>query len=92
MCGAEKLKPLPFILQSWPGAPGWPSQHYPVALMQADGFYDLEKNGYYMGDAGDLYSTTGSASVIGPQTVPNTNTYQSMLFDEGSSGVCNDDR
>jgi hypothetical protein len=65
--------------QSWPGAPYWPWHHYPVALLQADGNYDLEKSNK-PGDAGDLYSTTGAAATLSAQTVPDSNTYQSMYF------------
>ena len=58
------------------GAPpdinGWPWNHYRIALLQADGRYDLELTNI-RGDSGDLYKPGQSLT---PFTVPNTNTYQ----------------
>ena len=55
---------------------GWPANnnHYRVALLQADGFYDLEFNGG-RGDDGDVYRS-GFASTIDNATTPNTRAYQ----------------
>ena len=63
--------------EGYPGQFGWPAnnQHYKVALLQADGAYDLE-HGNNRGDAGDVYRTGGVAA-INDSTVPGTNRYQS---------------
>jgi hypothetical protein len=60
--------------EGFPGQAGWPTNanHYRIALLQADGNYDLEKNNN-RGDAGDLYQNTS----MGPGSVPNTDSYQS---------------
>lgn len=62
--------------EGYPGQSGWPQNgnHYRVALLQADGDYDLEK-GYNRGDRGDAYHE-GGASEISPVTTPNTHAYQ----------------
>ncbi len=72
--------------QGFPGQTGWPENgnHYRVALLQADGNYDLEK-GNNRGDAGDVYQEFG-ATVIGPETVPSTDTYQGgVVFSTGNT-------
>jgi M6 family metalloprotease-like protein len=69
--------------QGWPGSvdgngAAWPANglHYRVALLQADGLYDLEKNSDD-GDAGDLWT---SGQSLGPgmsgTVYPNTDAYQ----------------
>ena len=65
-----------FNTQGYPGQFNWPENgnHYRVALLQADGYYDLERN-VNRGDAGDVYKN-GAVSEIGPNTVPNTDAYQ----------------
>ena len=65
-----------FNTQGYPGQSGWPENgnHYRVALLQADGNYNLEK-GNNRGDGGDVYHGT-NVSAIGPSTVPNTDAYQ----------------
>jgi len=63
--------------EGYPGQTGWPrnGNHYMVALLQADGQYNLE-HGANRGDFGDLYRGT-DVSLIGPDTKPNTDSYQS---------------
>eukprot|EP00980_Cylindrotheca_fusiformis_P008001 scaffold1706_cov116-Cylindrotheca_fusiformis.AAC.4 len=60
---------------------GWPENgnHYKVALLQADGLYELEQqiNG---GHADDFYTTGGSLGPGGSGVYPNTDSYQ----DEGN--------
>lgn len=60
----------------FPGQSGWPSnnKHYKVALLQADGKYDLER-GINRGDAGDLYRK-GFKDHIDETTVPSSDKYQ----------------
>lgn len=52
----------------------WPWNHYRASLVQADGLFHMEVT-RSRGDAGDLYRL-GGVSVLGPNTVPDTNTYQ----------------
>lgn len=62
--------------EGFPGQASWPANnnHYRVALLQADGSYDLE-HGNNPGDSGDLYHS-GGVSEISETTIPNTNAYQ----------------
>jgi M6 family metalloprotease-like protein len=70
-------------VEGYPGQPGpWPEngKHYRVALVQADGEYDLER-GNDRGDSGDLFHEYGVNS-LGPSAsleggpFPNTDAYQ----------------
>ena len=71
------------------------SYHYQVALLSADGDYDLEM-GTNQGDVGDLWSASSSRTELtpGPNVFPNTDTYQSgiieptgiKIFDLSASG------
>lgn len=71
--------------EGYPGQLGWPAnnKHYAVALLQADGRYDLEKGNNY-GDYGDLFrkdyyfgvdflSPSDNHPTLGP--FPNTDSY-----------------
>lgn len=64
--------------EGYPGQAGWPENgnHYRVALLQADGNYNLEKNNN-RGDSGDVFHASG-VSQIGPglSNYPNTDAYQ----------------
>jgi M6 family metalloprotease-like protein len=67
-----------FNTQGMPGQGGWPTNgnHYRVALLQADGNYDLE-NGNDRGDSGDMHHATGVDAIgPGPGGHPNTDAYQ----------------
>jgi M6 family metalloprotease-like protein len=62
--------------EGYPGQSGWPENgnHYRVAVLQADGDYDLEKDNN-RGDSGDVYHS-GGVSLLSQSTVPNTDAYQ----------------
>ena len=65
--------------QGYPGQGNWPANgaHYRVALLQADGLYDLEK-GNDRGDSGDMHHAAGVDAIApGPGNHPNTDTYKS---------------
>lgn len=53
----------------------WPWNHYKIALLQADGLYELETTNTY-GNLGDFYL---NGMTLGPNTLPNTNTYQNGI-------------
>lgn len=67
----------------YPGLPGFPQNnaHQRVALLQADGRYDLERGArgadgrINHGDGDDLFRST-NATELGPGTVPDTSSYQ----------------
>lgn len=70
--------------EGYPGQPSWPynGKHYKVALLQADGLYELER-GVDHGDAGDFFKQDWSLTPWGVYYkgsrvagIPNTNTYQ----------------
>jgi hypothetical protein len=64
--------------RGYPGQEGWPENgnHYRVAVMQADGLYDLEEL-RNEGDEGDLFVAGRSLGPGGGSTYPNTDSYQS---------------
>jgi hypothetical protein len=74
----------PYDTQGYPGQSGWPGngKHYKIAVLQADGQYQLEK-GWGRGDPGDFFK---QGDKIGPngintksggvQSHPNTNSYK----------------
>lgn len=78
--------------EGFPGQSEWPSNgnHYRVALLQADGGYDLE-HGLDRGDGDDLFRG-GGVNGIGPSgtssgaTYPNTKAYQGGTIVD--TGIC----
>ena len=88
-----------YTTEGYPGQTGWPTnaQHYRVALLQADGKYNLEK-GNNRGDATDLFfegSVNGIASAglakgyayMGPY--PNTKGYKGGVIKDTGVVVAN---
>ena len=81
-------------IEGHPWQVSWPTNgnHYKVALLQADGAYDLER-GFDRGDATDVYRG-GNVNQISPTTVPNTHAYKAgniiitnnRLYNISSSG------
>jgi M6 family metalloprotease-like protein len=74
-----------FKTEGYPGQPLWPENgnHYLVALLQADGNYDLEK-GEGRGEGGDVFHGSGVSSLAPsflqePGPFPNTDSYQGGL-------------
>jgi immune inhibitor A len=63
--------------QGFPGQAGWPenNNHYKVAVLQADGNYDLERNSG-RGDGGDVFQQDGVNSLGPGPDYPNTDGYQ----------------
>jgi hypothetical protein len=58
--------------RGYPGHPNWPKDHYQVAILQADGNYDIEK-GVSPGDEGDFWI---KGKVLSPGgSWPNTDGY-----------------
>jgi len=67
-----------FNTQGYPGQSGWPGNgnHYRVALLQADGSYNLER-GNNRGDSGDMHHGVNVDAIgPGPGNHPNTDTYK----------------
>ena len=60
--------------ECYPGGPSCATSHYKVALVQADGLYNMEKNSN-RGDAGDPWPGTSGKSVFGGASSPNSNYY-----------------
>jgi len=70
--------------QGYPGQGGWPENdlHYRVALLQADGNYNLER-GNNRGDSGDMHHSAGVDAIgPGPGNHPNTDTYQGGVINQ----------
>jgi len=81
-----------YTTEGYPGQSGWPTNgnHYRVALLQADGAYNLEK-GSNRGDSTDLFFSGGvnsitSAGTSSGSTYPNTKAYKGgTILDTGLS-------
>jgi hypothetical protein len=71
------------ITEGYPGLATWPKSHYKVAVLQADGLYQLEK-GLNRGEGGDLYK---KGMKIGRSTTPSTKSYSQKLVTTSTLGV-----
>ncbi|MEO0016985.1 MAG: hypothetical protein RLZZ522_268, partial [Verrucomicrobiota bacterium] len=73
--------------EGYPGQAGWPgnNNHYQVALLQADGLFELEKN-INRGNAGDVYRSGGVSSLT-PATTPNTGRYQGGVVAPSNTSI-----
>ena len=78
-----------YSTQGYPGQGDWPEngKHYRVALLQADGDFDLEQD-INRGDSGDVYHGNG-VDRIGPDTLPNTNAYQGGVITNNNNEISN---
>lgn len=72
--------------EGFPGQPGWPENgnHYGVALLQADGQYDLEK-GHNHGDREDVFHALGVDELLpcldlSACQYPNTDSYKNGVI------------
>jgi M6 family metalloprotease-like protein len=64
--------------RGYPGHANWPAEHYMVAVLQADGKYEIEK-GISRGDAGDFWSA-GMILRDSDTVWPNTASYQGGIL------------
>ena len=74
--------------EGYPGqGPPWPEngRHYRVALLQADGNYNLER-GQNRGDGGDVWHAGGVGEING-NTLPSTDTYQDGIVLETGNRI-----
>jgi len=80
-----------YVTEGYPGQVQWPqnNRHYQVALLQADGDYDLER-GNNRGDSGDIFhGAVNNAINEGPSGHPNTDTYQSGDISQTGNSITN---
>lgn len=73
--------------EGYPGQSGWPAngKHYKIALLQADGAYNMEHNNN-RGDSGDVYRG-GGVSALTPATVPNTDSYKGGVITSTNNAI-----
>ena len=73
--------------EGFPGQAGWPgnNNHYKIALLQADGLFDLEHRNN-RGDGGDLYRAGGQTSVT-HSTSPNTDSYKGGTITPSNNSI-----
>jgi hypothetical protein len=69
---------------SYPGSIGWPLQHHHVALLEADGKYELQRLPRHDGDAADLWTVGGEISDL---TLPTLNSYRFIACRKRTTGL-----
>jgi M6 family metalloprotease-like protein len=77
--------------EGYPGQAGWPENgnHYQVAVLAADGDYDLEQS-VNRGDSGDTHHAAGVDAIgPGPGGHPNTDAYQSGTIIQVGHAITN---
>jgi len=77
--------------EGYPGQGNWPQNgnHYRVAVLQADGNYNLER-GNNRGDSGDAHHAAGVDAIgPGPGNYPNTDTYQGGVVTQTGITISN---
>ncbi len=77
------------LTEGFPGQRNWPENgnHYQVALLQADGNYDMEQN-VNRGDAADVFHGQGNDAInVGPGGHPNTDAYQSGNINQTGNAI-----
>lgn len=79
--------------EGYPADGGWTGSHYKIAVLQADGWYDLE-HGWNRGDRYDPWHAAGENEItvsIDPNTgpYPNTDAYQGNVFVQTDNRIFN---
>ncbi len=76
--------------EGFPGQTGWPANgnHYQIALLAADGNYDLE-NDNNGGDAGDMWHSGSALAQMDDTTVPGLFGYQGGNVVNPGNTLCN---
>ena len=72
--------------QCYPGGPSCATQHYKVALVQADNLWELEKDLDY-GDGGDPFPGTSNRTALNDATSPNSRLYSGAASNISISGI-----
>jgi hypothetical protein len=70
--------------ESYPGSSGWPLEHYFIAMLEADGLYQLQRSANAIGDTGDVWTAGG---VLGDLTMPTLNSYELIACRSDETGM-----
>ncbi|MGH8597531.1 MAG: hypothetical protein ACREXT_12815, partial [Gammaproteobacteria bacterium] len=72
--------------ECYPGGPSCATNHYKVAVVQADNLYNMEKNNN-RGDAGDPWPGTSGKTVFDGASSPNSNYYNGSASGVSVTGI-----